>query len=242
MVRRIMSPEPAMTNFTLSITSSTFFAAARKYSGPFCIVMRPRNRTIFSSLWILYFSSSNAVAVGLDGVVDDLDLVRVDAVVVGDEVLGEVADGDDLDGAVHAAAFDVVDALSTCSAGAVELGGVHVDDQRHALERGDGQAGGEGHPVVGVNDVERFVSRDLGGERGVALDLVEQVAAVVVAPAACREPGVAGACAGLEHAVRRVLRRRRGGFVGVSSVVRLLLRTRRRRRRDRSWRRRWCGR
>ena len=31
--RRIMSPEPAMTNFTLSITSSTFLAAARKYSG-----------------------------------------------------------------------------------------------------------------------------------------------------------------------------------------------------------------
>ena len=41
------------------MTSSTFFAAARKYSGPFCIVMRPRNRTIFSSRWILYFSSSN---------------------------------------------------------------------------------------------------------------------------------------------------------------------------------------
>ena len=58
MVRRVMSPEPAMTNLTLSITSSTFLAAARKYSGPFCMVMRPRNRTIFSSLWILYFSSS----------------------------------------------------------------------------------------------------------------------------------------------------------------------------------------
>ena len=55
MVRRIMSPLPAMTNFTLSITSSTFLAAARKYSGPFCMVIRPRNRTIFSSLWIDVF-------------------------------------------------------------------------------------------------------------------------------------------------------------------------------------------
>ena len=49
-VRRIMSPDPAITNVTLSITSSTFLAAARKYSGPFCMVMRPRNKTIFSSL------------------------------------------------------------------------------------------------------------------------------------------------------------------------------------------------
>ena len=30
--------------------TTTFLAALRKYSGPFCWVMRPRNRTIFSSL------------------------------------------------------------------------------------------------------------------------------------------------------------------------------------------------
>ena len=41
-MRCAWSPEPATTNFTLSMCSSTFFAAWMKYSGPFCIVMRPK--------------------------------------------------------------------------------------------------------------------------------------------------------------------------------------------------------
>src|SRR5256885_1612362 len=57
-------------------------------------------------------------------------------------------------GTVHAAAFDVVDPLVDVLAGAVELGGVDVDDERLAGGGGDGQAGGEGEPVVGVDDVE----------------------------------------------------------------------------------------
>ena len=36
----------------IDINSRTFLAAPRKYSGPFCIVIRPKNRTIFSSLSI----------------------------------------------------------------------------------------------------------------------------------------------------------------------------------------------
>ena len=84
---------------------------------------------------------------------------------------------------MHAAAFDVVDALIDVHAAAVELGGVNVNDQRHALDARDGQAGGEGHPVVGVNDVERFLSGDLGGEHGVALHFGEQIAGVMRAGA-----------------------------------------------------------
>ena len=82
------------------------------------------------------------------------------------------------DGAVHAAAFDVVDALIDVQAGAVEFGAVNVNDQRHAFEAGDGQAGGERHPIVGVNDVEGFAAGDFGGQRGVALDLGEHVAGI----------------------------------------------------------------
>src|SRR4051812_9095707 len=105
-------------------------------------------------------------AVGLDGVVDDLDLAGVDAVVVGALVFGQVTDCDYFNRAVHAAAFDVVDPLVDVGAGAVELGGVDVDDQGDALEGGYLQAGGEGHPVMGVHHVEGFVTRNLGGERG----------------------------------------------------------------------------
>src|SRR5436305_859651 len=56
-----------------------------------------------------------------------------------------------------------------------------MDDKRCAFERGDGHARGEGHPVVRVHDVEGFISRDLGGECRVALDFVEEIAAVVIA-------------------------------------------------------------
>ncbi len=63
-----------------------------------------------------------AIAVGFDGVVDDFHLGRIDAVVVGDQILGQIADGDDLHRAVHAAAFDVVDALIDVDAAAVEFG------------------------------------------------------------------------------------------------------------------------
>ena len=134
---------------------------------------------LFVLVNLVFLFVERAVAVGLDGVVDDFDLVGIDAVVVGDDVLGEVADGDDLDGGVHAAAFDVVDAGVDVRAGAVEFGGVDVNDQGLALEGGDGHAGGEGHPVVGVDDVEGFVARDFGGEGGVALDFVEEVSAVM---------------------------------------------------------------
>ncbi len=43
-----MSPDPATTNFTSCTFSSTRFAERMKYSGPFCIVIRPRNSTILS--------------------------------------------------------------------------------------------------------------------------------------------------------------------------------------------------
>ena len=75
-----------------------------------------------------------AVAVGFDRVVDDFDLVRVDAVVMRDEVLGQVADRDDPHRAVHAATLDVVDSLIDVQAAAVEFGRVDVNDQRHALQ------------------------------------------------------------------------------------------------------------
>ena len=52
-IRTAMSPEPTTTNFASGTFSSTRLAAAMKYSGPFCIVMRPRNSTMRSllSIW-----------------------------------------------------------------------------------------------------------------------------------------------------------------------------------------------
>ena len=44
----IMSPEPAMQKRTLRVRRITMLAASTKYSGPFCMVMRPRKVTILS--------------------------------------------------------------------------------------------------------------------------------------------------------------------------------------------------
>jgi len=82
---------------------------------------------------------------------------------------------------VHAAALDVVDAGIDVYAGAVKLRRMDMDDQRHALGRRDGHAGGKGHPVVGVDDVELFLAADLAGEICVALDFGEKVTAVMIA-------------------------------------------------------------
>src|SRR5439155_2243709 len=115
-------------------------------------------------------------------------------------------DGDDFDGGVHAAALDVVDALIDVQARAVELGRVNVNDQRRALEGGDGHAGGEGHPVVRVHDVETFAACDLGGEGGVALDFVEEVSAVVVTGFGGAAGGEGSRFTGVLHHVRFVAR------------------------------------
>jgi hypothetical protein len=45
-------------------------------------------------------------------------------------------------------------------------------------------AGGVGHPVVGVDDVEVFAGGEAAGKNGVAFDLGKEVAAVVAAGAA----------------------------------------------------------
>ena len=44
----IISPLPAITKRILRVRFSTIAAASTKYSGPFCIVIRPKNVTIFS--------------------------------------------------------------------------------------------------------------------------------------------------------------------------------------------------
>ena len=44
----ILSPLPAITNRTPSVLLNTLAAASTKYSGPFCIVIRPRNVTSLS--------------------------------------------------------------------------------------------------------------------------------------------------------------------------------------------------
>jgi hypothetical protein len=63
-------------------------------------------------------------------------------------------------------------------ADAIELGGVDVGDERFAGGGAGVLAGGEGQPVVGVDDVMRLFARDVGGQGGEAVDFGEQVGAV----------------------------------------------------------------
>ena len=47
-IASIMSPEPAKQKRMLRVRLSTRAAASTKYSGPFCMVMRPKKVTTFS--------------------------------------------------------------------------------------------------------------------------------------------------------------------------------------------------
>ena len=105
---------------------------------------------------------------------------------MGDQVFGQIADGDDLHRAVHAAAFDVVDALVDVDAGTIELGAVYVNDEGNPLDAGDGHSSGEGHPVMGVNDVDRFLPGDLARQCGVSLNFRKEIARVRGGPAPMR--------------------------------------------------------
>ena len=94
-------------------------------------------------------------AAEVHGVVDGHDLLRVNAVLVDDDVPREVADGDHLVGGHHSPLLDVIDtAVDLILGSTVERRGVHVDNQWLAgqfLGRDSGQIG---QPVVGVDDVE----------------------------------------------------------------------------------------
>jgi hypothetical protein len=119
-------------------------------------------------------------AVGqIDGVVDDLDFLLGHAVPVADDIGRHVTDGDDAIGAVHARPLDVVDHLIDPVAGAVEFGAVDVDDQRSSGRVGYGRGGGERHPIVRVDDVERLPAGELNGQAGVTTHLLHQVIPIV---------------------------------------------------------------
>ncbi|EJW93471.1 hypothetical protein EVA_18421 [gut metagenome] len=60
-----MSPDPAMQNRMSLVRWSTRLAASTKYSGPFCMVMRPRNVTTFS--FPRWSGLGRAAASGLSG-------------------------------------------------------------------------------------------------------------------------------------------------------------------------------
>lgn len=94
------------------------------------------------------------------------------------DVLGQMRDGDNLHGAVHAASLDVVNAGVDVLAGAVELGGVNMNDQGLALQAGNGQCRGESHPVMRVDNVKVIVAGNLGGQARITLNLGKHVAGI----------------------------------------------------------------
>ena len=120
-----------------------------------------------------------AAAVGVDAVVDHLDLVGIDVVARGQNVLGQIADRDDAGRGVESGPLDVVDALMDVLAAAVKLGGVNVYYERLARQLGHGHPRRVGHPVVCVDHFERFVASEHRGQAGVVLNFAEHVAAVL---------------------------------------------------------------
>ena len=108
------------------------------------------------------------------------DLFGRNAVFVDDDAAREVAHRHDAVGRFHSGAFDGVDLLVDAFAAAVELGGVHVHDERLARYALGGDAGVVGQPVVRVDQVELpfQIAGHLCGDHRIAGHLFHQVGAV----------------------------------------------------------------
>ena len=88
----------------------------------------------------------------VEGVVDDVDFVQGDMVLVVDDALGGLGDGDDFVGQHQAFVLDLVDeGVAGLHTGAVKFGGVDVGDEGEAVIFLGKDASLEGKPVVGVD-------------------------------------------------------------------------------------------
>ena len=142
-------------------------------------MIRPRKRTIFRSP---FFGAVDPLAPPPgDGVVDDGDLLRVDGVALDDHPLRPVAHGDDPVGLFQPFPFDRADLFVDLLAAAVVFEGVDVEDERSAADPAGKEGGGDGHPVVGVDDVERKGAGEDTAGPAVADHLGDQVRAVNLA-------------------------------------------------------------
>ena len=87
----------------------------------------------------------------------------------------EVAYTDDMVAMVHSVFFDSVNRGIWFSAAAVELGGVHVDNQRFSADAFGVQAGRVGEPVVRMDDVVLIRSGNNAGYDGIVIGFFENI-------------------------------------------------------------------
>ena len=92
-----------------------------------------------------------------------------------DEILGEVADAHDPVGRGHPLPLDVGDHGIHVLAAAVGFGGVHMHHERFAADALGHDAGGIGHPVVAVDNIEVLPPGEHLGREAVAVDLTQQI-------------------------------------------------------------------
>lgn len=107
-----------------------------------------------------------------------LNLFRGDAVAAEENVPREAGDGEDPVRRMNAGTLQIVNRLMHVLATAIEFRRVHVDDERLAEASRDGLARAEGHPVVGMHDVELLSRRHPDAASGVGLGPPQQLAAI----------------------------------------------------------------
>jgi len=119
---------------------------------------------------------------------NDGDFFRIDTVSFDHGFFRVMADRDDMIGRFQAIALDVVDVLIDILAAAVKFQGMDVQDQRPAADPSGLDAGEDGHPVVGMDDIERAFPGNDTRHPAVTNNFRDQIGSVVSGDGQEREP------------------------------------------------------
>ena len=113
-----------------------------------------------------------------EDLIEDARFGGVDAVFLDDGAPRQVTNGNDVVGPVHAVFLDSENRGIDIAAATVEIGGMHMNDQRFTGNLLGMYAGRIGQPVVRVNDIARIGASNHTGHNRIVVDFFEQVVGI----------------------------------------------------------------
>ena len=142
--------------------------------------MLPMERGVYSMQvpFNTYLHVEKFVAKRGDGIMHRGHFCRIYSVFFNNGLAGQIADGDDVVGLIHAIFFNSEHRWVDITAGAVEVGGMYMDHERLSGHLLCVDSGGICEPVVGVDHIEVKGASDHAGANRIVVDLFEKIVGV----------------------------------------------------------------